>query len=110
MIKCINGNISAYIHTQGKCIYTNKDYDPKKLDFESNITSYNLDLDIYKINPLTLEDLKKYFQENNFDYEQFFNKIIEIMKLTIQASSRQLCQLKSLSNNVMFQLFGVILF
>ena len=107
LIKCINGNISAYMHTQGKCIYTNKDYDPKKLDFESNITSYNLDLDIYKINPLTLEDLKKYFQENNFDYNQFFNKIIEIMKLTIQASSKQLCQLKSLSDNVMFQLFGV---
>ena len=107
LIKCINGNISAYMHTQGKCIYTNKDYDPKKLDFESNITSYNLDLDIYKINPLTLEDLKKYFQENNFDYNQFFNKKIEIMKLTIQASSKQLCQLKSLSDNVMFQLFGV---
>lgn len=107
VIKCINGNISAYIHSQGKCIYTNKDYDPQNLDFESNITSYNLDLDIYKINPLTLEDLKNYFHKNNMDYEQFFNRIIEIMKLTIQASSKQLCQLKSLSKNIMFQLFGV---
>lgn len=107
VIKCINGNTTAYIHSQGKCIYTNKDYDPKNLDFESNITSYNLDLDIYKINPLTLEDLKNYFNKYNYDYEQFFNKIIQIMKLTIQASSKQLCQLKSLSNNIMFQLFGV---
>lgn len=107
VIKCINGNISAYIHPQGKCIYTNKDYDPKGLDFESNITSYNLDLDIYKINPLTLDDLREYFQKNNLNYDLFFGKIINIMKLTVQASSNKLCQLKSLSNNMMFQLFGI---
>ena len=29
------------------------------------------------------------------------------MKLTIQAGSHQLCQLKNLSNNMMFQLFGI---
>ena len=29
------------------------------------------------------------------------------MKLTIKASSNQICQLKSLSGNVMFQLFGI---
>ena len=107
VIKCLNGNVSAYIHPRGKCIYTNKDYDPNGLDFESNITSYNLDLDIYKINPLTLDDLKKYFQKNKYNYEEFFNKIIDIMKLKIKASSNQICQLKSLSGNVMFQLFGI---
>ena len=29
------------------------------------------------------------------------------MKLTIKASSNQICQLKSPSGNVMFQLFGI---
>lgn len=107
LIKCTNGNTSAYLHPKGKCIYTNKDYNPKDLDFETNITSYNLNLDIYKTNPLTLEDLKIYFQKNNLDYDLFFQKIIDLMKLTIRASTKQLCQLKSLSDNIMFQLFGV---
>lgn len=107
VIKCINGNISAFIHPQGKCIYTNKDYDPKDLDFETNITSYNLDLEIYKVNPLTLEDLREYFTKNNLDYDAFFNRIIDIMKLTIKACSSKLCQLKSLSKNTMFQIFGI---
>lgn len=102
-----NRKIKSYLHQQGKCIYTNKDYNPDKLDFESHITSYNLDLDIYKINPLTLEDLKSYFQHLKYDYNILFKKIKKIIYYTIQASKNQLGQLKSLKNNTCFQLFGV---
>lgn len=107
LIKCQFGNISTYVHKQGKCIYTNKDYQEDDLDFEKNITSYNLDLDIYKINPLTFKDLKIYFQKNNLDYDLFFNRVLEIIKLTINASKNELCNLNNIYNNVSFQLFGI---
>ncbi len=107
LLKCQFGNIETYVHKQGKCIYTNKDYDENDLDFEKNITSYNLDLDIYKINPLTFKDLKVYFQKNNLDYDLFFKRVLEIIKLTIKASKNQLCNLNNIYNNVSFQLFGI---
>ena len=102
-----NKQIKAYLHQQGKCIYTNKDYNPHELDFESHITSYNLDLDIYKINPLTLVDLNTYFKDLKYDYNIIFKKIKKIIYYIIQASKDQLGQLKSLKNNTCFQLFGV---
>ena len=48
MIK--NNIIYFYISKKGKCIYTNKKYNHNDFDFESNITSYNLDMNIYKDN------------------------------------------------------------
>lgn len=107
LIKCQFGNVECYVHKQGKCIYTNKDYDPQDLDFEKNITSYNLDLDIYKVNPLTLMELEKYFKKNNYDYGKFFNKLLNIINLTMNASKNQLCNLSNIYNNISFQLFGV---
>lgn len=107
VIKCIKNELKAYMHKEGKCIYTNKDYDPSSLDFESNITSYNLELDIYKINPLTFSELKDYFKQHNLDYTLLFEKIKHILYLTIKASRSSLCKLKNISNNTTFQLFGI---
>ena len=107
VIKCMNGVINAFIHPRGKCIYTNKDYDPDSLDFENNITSYNLELEIYKINPLTFEELKEYLKKINLDYDLLFNRIITIIKETIIASKKELCQLKNIYKNTTFQLFGL---
>ncbi len=51
-----------YISTLGKCIYTNKKYNDNDFDFESNITSYHLDMSVYKDHPRTFEELRTYIQ------------------------------------------------
>ena len=50
------------LYNEGKCIYANKDYDYNSNDIESHVTSLDLDLNIYKNNPLTLNDLKKLYE------------------------------------------------
>ncbi len=69
-----------YLYQEGKCIYTNKKYDDNDLSFESNITSYNLDLNIYKKNPRSFNDLNIYLKKNNKDYNYLWSNINNLMK------------------------------
>jgi hypothetical protein len=106
LIKCQNGMVNTYVHKEGKCIYTNKDYDGDDNDFEKNITSVNLDLAIYDKNPMTLDDLHKYFIQHKYNYEVFFEKILDVIRLAMNATKHDLCNLSNIKNNVSFQLFG----
>lgn len=106
LVKCQNGIVNTYVHKEGKCIYTNKDYDGDDSDFEKNITSVNLDLDIYKRNPMTLKQLREYFIKMNYNYEIFFEKILDVIRLAMNATKHDLCNLSNIKNNVSFQLFG----
>uniref|UniRef100_A0A6C0F5S1 Tubulin-tyrosine ligase n=1 Tax=viral metagenome TaxID=1070528 RepID=A0A6C0F5S1_9ZZZZ len=107
VIKCLNGNVTGYIHKEGKCIYTIQKSNNNKLNFDSNITGNNkTNLEIYQNNPLTLEELRQYFHQKNYNYDEFFNKIKHIISLTISACAPYLCKLKRLSKNTTFQLFG----
>ena len=60
-----NNKIHFYVSDIGKCIYTNKKYNDKDLDFESNITSYHLDVSIYDTNPRYFDELIKYIDNNS---------------------------------------------
>ncbi len=97
-----------YLYKEGKCIYTNKKYDDNDLSFESNITSYHLDLDIYKKNPRSFQDLNIYLQKNNKDYNYLWSKIDNLMKKICKALSNVIFlpnyNLKNLTTQ--FQLFG----
>jgi hypothetical protein len=70
--------IYFYLCKKGKCIYTNKKYNDNDLDFESNITSYNLDMTVYNENPRHFDELIEYININNGngdDGKKLFNNI-----------------------------------
>lgn len=72
-----DNKIYFYLSDIGKCIYTNKDYDSNIDDFESNITSYNLDNSIYDNNPMTIGELANHISLNDGvdKYLNFFKEI-----------------------------------
>jgi hypothetical protein len=105
--------IYFYVSDKGKCIYTNKKYNDDDLDFESNITSYNLDMTVYEQNPRDFEELKIFIDENesenimNFKNGNYlFNKINLLMEEISICLSKNLYQSKNIKNTVAFQLFG----
>jgi hypothetical protein len=102
-----NGLLEAYINRNGTCIYSNKDYDDSTLDFENNITSYNLDLKIYDTNPLTLKQLRTYLLDNGYENpDVLFERINEKMRLVVDAIKPHMGKKGNLKNNLCVQVFG----
>lgn len=100
-----------YLYYEGKCIYTNKDYLSEGVDddFERNITSFNLDNDIYLKNPLLLEDLRIYL--NNVGTNNTGDKLLEdiyvLIKNVCLPMKPEICNnYPNIIDNTCFQLFG----
>ena len=111
LITCHKGVIKGYLHKQGKCIYTNKEYggnmkniNSSVIDPEEHLTSLNLDIAIYNNNPESFEDLKKHM--GFFNYYTLDKNIQYSMKKVMEAAEGSICKSKKLDNNVSFQLFG----
>jgi hypothetical protein len=101
------GKISFYMSNVGKCIYTNKDYNSDNSDFESNITSYHLDINIYKTHPLTFEDLRRYIDKTaSSQGKVLFDRIRLLMQDVSRCIQKNIYQSLNL-NGTSFQLFGV---
>jgi len=105
--------IYFYISDLGKCIYTNKKYNHDDLDFESNITSYNLDMTVYENNPRNFDELKNFINLQNKDNimnfkngKYLFNKINLLMEKISICLSKNLYQSNNIKNTTAFQLFG----
>ncbi len=101
-----------YISDLGKCIYTKKKYNDNDLDFESNITSYHLDMNVYKNNPRTFDQLRSYINDKENDPNAgslFFVKINSILQKMCTALSNEFYQSDNIKthNAITFQLFGV---
>lgn len=103
-----------YISTLGKCIYTNKKYNDNDFDFESNITSYHLDMSVYKDHPRTFEELRTYIQEHDPQKDPnapslFFVKMNQKLQKMCSALSHEFYQSENIRsrNAISFQLFGV---
>jgi len=101
-----NNKIYSYLYQNGKCIYTNKDY-KYSLDMEENITSLNLDTNIYRTNPLTLFELKNHFNKKNINYNSIFKKIHNNIKNLHNAYKNKIGISNKFKNNTCFQLFGL---
>ena len=101
-----NNFIYFYLCKIGKCIYTNKKYDDNDFDFESNITSYNLDMSVYKENPRHFTELIEYINLNGDDGNYLFNKIEDLMKKISYCLSKNFYQSKNILGSTCFQLFG----
>ncbi len=107
-----NDKKDFYISNLGKCIYTKKKYNDNDLDFESNITSYHLDMNVYKENPRTFDDLRSYInkkEDNPNAGSLFFVKINNILQKMCVALSNEFYQSDNIRahNAITFQLFGV---
>jgi hypothetical protein len=102
-----DGNVIGYVYRNGKCIYTNKVYDDKQFDFESNITSYNVDPNIYNSNPQTFDDLRIYMNAADYNYDILFNNIIINLQHTMAAISYILKATDNIKDATLFQLFGL---
>jgi hypothetical protein len=114
VIKCREGYKELYMHDNAKCLYTSKDIDETKInsgtpeEFESLITnSYITELTIYNTNPLTLNQLCNYIEENyNVPKEQLMTSVEENLKNVFTALLPKLCNCDNIHKNGQFQLFG----
>lgn len=100
--------MNGYLYGKGKCIYTNKAYVPDTVeDMESQITSVNLDMDIYQYNPETLEELANYLTPAR--YERMWSKVQRKLGMIIAAIREHggICQRAGFKGKSQFQLFGV---
>jgi hypothetical protein len=98
-----------YLSNNGKCIYTSKKYKDDDFDFETNITSYHLDMDIYNNNPRTLLDLAEYLNNNQKNSKILFDNIQTLMHKFAVAAKDHIFQSDNLNfiNCHSFQLFGI---
>jgi len=104
-----NNSVYFYLCGIGKCIYTNKKYNDNDLDFESNITSYHLDMSVYNENPRDFEQLRTYIDTKNQikdDGKKLFNNIELLMKEVSLCLSKNFYQSKNIEGSITFQLFG----
>ena len=108
LIKCKNGVKEGYLYNYGKCIYTNKDYNENtdiiKFNKQEHLTSYLLDQEIYKTHPESLKDLSNYLGKST--YNHLWNNIITLFKNVWKAIMEEVCNKKTLSEILTFQLFG----
>lgn len=110
LIKCKNGIKNAYLYNYGKCIYTNKDYSNtdkkynKTYNKEEYLTSYLLDQDIYESHPESLDDLYDFMGKKS--YNHLWKNIIQLLTNIWKAIKPQVCNKKSISTALTFQLFG----
>jgi len=107
-----DNKINFYLCKNGKCIYTNKKYNDDDFDFESNITSYHLDMSVYKSNPRNFNELIDYIDKNNNSSSRtsngkyLFNKINLLMREVSLCIFKNLYQSKNIEGAITFQLFG----
>jgi len=101
-----DNHIYFYLSTIGKCIYTKKKYNDNDFDFESNITSYHLDMEIYNNNPRNFTELIDYINNDGYNGKYLFYQIEILMAKISYCLSKNFYQSKNILGSVSFQLFG----
>ena len=104
-----NGYKIFYISKIGKCIYTKKEYNDNHFDFESNITSYHLDMSVFEKNPRNFNELFKYINNDGVVENKSIileKNIYHLMKKVSACISRSVYQSSNIKNTVSFQIFG----
>jgi hypothetical protein len=120
VISCFRKHIQWFLYNHGKCIYTNKKYDPVHSFIDTNIndkeqhfTSYNLNTNqVYNIEklPETLQDLAVYIDStmpSNITYDKLWVSICSKLSMIKHAFAGSLCNLETLDEQICFQLFGI---
>lgn len=73
-----DNKINFYVYKNGFVYYTVKAFEKYSTDFKKIITTGYIDRSVYENNPLTLENLKEYMGEN--DYNKFMKNMLYIVE------------------------------
>lgn len=105
VIKKEGNNLTFYLYRNGKILYTNKKTGDE-ISFDTHITSYQMDSNIYKNDglPHSIDDLKRFL--GKFRSKIIWEKIEEKMTFLSRAISSVFYD-KMHYDKVCFQLFGV---
>jgi hypothetical protein len=121
LVICKNNELNVYVHKDGFLYYTPQKFKRGSIETDVNITTGYIDRKIYEINPLTHDDLRKYFDNptrNLSNTEQnirnqglkisqiCFNRINTLIRDIFMAFVGKIGSSKKFSDNIMFQLFG----
>ena len=98
-------NIHFYLHNNGKLLYT-KNHSSGKITFESHITSYQMDSELYEKEqmPHNLNELRKHLGKR--DFNNLWNKIKNNIKLLCE-SIATVFEDEQYNKKTCFQLFGL---
>lgn len=122
LVVCNSGNISVYVFNDGFMYYTKVPFRKNDPSIDVNVTTGYIDRDVYKVNPLTHEDLRNYLDDPNRNLNHiefnirkqglkisqiYFDRINELLRNVFLSFVGNICVLKKFNNNVIFQLFGV---
>lgn len=120
-----DGRKHAYVHDEGKCLYTAKPYNRATLsDRTSQITSVDVTKDLYEASalsnasattahaagglPLSVRDLRHFWRsECDIDDAMVWRRVMVILKDTVEAVLPTLCTNPKFYAHRRFQLFGV---
>lgn len=123
LVMCYNNETNVFVHRNGFMYYTKVPFVKNNDSVDVNITTGYIERKIYEENPLTLEDLRIYLDDENRNdllpieknirkqnlkiSEIYFERIHNLLKEIFIAFIGKICINQKFSNNVIFQLFGV---
>jgi hypothetical protein len=121
LVICKNNKIDVYVYKDGFMYYTKKSFIPGSMDSDANITTGYIDREVYKVNPLTLNDFRNYIDDTQRSlslYENYyrtqgvklseivFNRINNVIKDIFMANLNKICTNSKLNDKLSFQIFG----
>jgi hypothetical protein len=101
-----NDILSAYMSDHISCIYTKDEYNELSDSFETNITSYKMDMSIYETNPQTKNQLKTYLNDNGYDSDILFEQIKTKISLFL-TPFKDYFKSTNFKDNKLSQVFGL---
>ncbi len=119
LVICHKGEIEFHAHRNGFMYYTSDKFKPNSLEIGPNITTGYIDRQVYKENPLTLEDFRKYLdsdrplsdreksvKNDSRISEHVFSNIYNTIKKCLESLKLNICKNKKLDQSITFELFG----
>ena len=107
LVICNNGVLNVYVFKDGFMYYTKHPFVKNSLDFWSNVTTGYIDRWVYKINPLTHIDFKKYLDNKNISSDDVFNEVYKLIGELIMSVDVKFCKDNEFKFCTTFQLFGI---
>jgi hypothetical protein len=121
LLVCQNNEVDAYVHDNGFMYYTKVPFKKNSNKFNTNITTGYIERWIYKVNPMTHKDYRKYLDDPDRDLivsekeiindgkqlsEVVFTRINDLLKKVVNSVKHKVCNGTHLQDHITFQLFG----
>lgn len=100
------GRKQAYVHREGKCLYTARDYDADADDDAHHITSVGVTAHDYVDLPLTTNQLRAHLHTVGVEYDDVFRAVTDKLQHVVAAVMPSMCVASKFKHHLRFQLFG----